>query len=50
MENQGTAKVKDQWKEQFGFKAQLGVECLNLDRTLTNDIKTEEDLERLLNT
>ena len=30
--------------------AQLGVECLNLDRTLTNDIKTEEDLERLLNT
>ena len=30
--------------------AQLGVECLNLDRILTNDIKTEEDLERLLNT
>ena len=36
------------FEAQFGFKAQLGVDCLNLDRELLNEVKTEEELEKLL--
>ena len=32
----------------FGFKAKLGIECLDLDKTLLNSVKSDEELCKVM--